>query len=142
MWLNVMPVSESAFSYTNEYYLVALAQQMPRGMERVCDVLGAMADALSFQRERRKKTPASRKQNWVQSHIHATKQSHATQSEAKTKMPNPHTRRQAGLHHLRRGLARPRIGVRPAAHVATRVCRARHTRPTDTGTHCPGTGQR
>jgi hypothetical protein len=35
--------------------------------------------------------PSSRKQNGVQSHIYATKQGYATQSEAKPKTPNPHT---------------------------------------------------
>jgi hypothetical protein len=43
----------------------------------------------------RKKRPASRKQNWEQSHTHATKQSYTTQSEAKTKTPIPHTGRKA-----------------------------------------------
>jgi hypothetical protein len=59
----------------------------------------------------------------VQSHKHATQQGYATQSEAEPDTPNPHTRRETGLNNLSQGpgegQARLRVGVWPAARVAT-----------------------
>jgi hypothetical protein len=61
----------------------------------------------------------------VQSQTHATKQSYATQSEAKTKTPNPHTWRKAGLNHLSRGLGK--TAHRGPARGSRRDVRARPT---------------
>jgi hypothetical protein len=70
---------------------------------------------ISTYRERRKKRPASRKQNEVQLHIHGTEQGYATQSEAEPKIKNPHTGAKQALTTSVEGWARPRIGVLPEA---------------------------
>jgi hypothetical protein len=61
----------------------------------------------------------------VQPHTHATKQGDATQSEAKTKNPNPCMGRKPGLHHLSRGLGK--TADRGPASGSRRDIRARPT---------------
>jgi hypothetical protein len=59
--------------------------------------VGMCGRSMLVNREKQTKRPASRNQNLVQSQIHATKQGHAMQSEARLKTPIPHTGSQAGL---------------------------------------------
>jgi hypothetical protein len=83
--------------------------------------------------ERQKKRPASRKQNEVQPHTHATMQSYAKRSQ--TENPKPTHGAQS-----RPKPPRPRAGHDRASGPGQRLT-LRHTRPTDTGTRCSGTGQ-
>jgi hypothetical protein len=69
-------------------------------------------------------------------YFHTTQQSYATQSEAEPEAPNPHTGRETGPKQ-----PQPRTGRGHASESGQRHA-SRRTRPTDTGTRCPGKGQR